>query len=221
MLIAAIGNIHGNLPALEAVLGEIDDAGIQTIVNTGDCVAGHPWPNEVIDLLRDRSIPTVQGEQDRLVARFERKRKSLARDISRVGGWTIGSHLRDEWARIQEAYEAARSENIEFLAALPKQLFLTIDGISVCVCHGTPQGRNDVLHEEDDIGKFRRLREAANTDIIICGRSHTPFSRVVDNTLFVNPGAVGISDGGPQQAIYATISTETEPWEALAHSVAY
>jgi len=210
MLIAAIGNIHGNLPALEAVLREIDDAGIQTIVNTGDCVAGHPWSNEVIDLLRERSIPTVQGEQDRLVARFERKRKSLARDISR-----------DECARIQEAYEAARSENLEFLAALPKQLFLTIDGISVCVCHGTPQGQNDVLHEEDDIGRFRRLREAANTDIIICGRSHTPFSRVVDNTLFVNPGAVGISAEGPRQATYVTISTETEPWEALAYSLAY
>jgi predicted phosphodiesterase len=210
MLIAAIGNIDGNLPALEAVLREIDDAGIQTIVNTGDCVVGHPWPDEVIDLLRGRNIPTVQGKQDRLVARFERKRRSLERDASA-----------DEFARIREAHEAARSGNIEFLAALPKQLFLTIDGISVCLCHGTPQNQNDALREKDDIGRFRRLRETANTDVIICGRSHTPFSRIVDNTLFVSPGAVGISAEGSRQAKYATISTETEPWEALAHSVAY
>ena len=210
MLIAAIGGIHGNFPAFEAVLREIDAAGIQTIVNAGDCVVGHPWPNEVIDLLRRRNIPTVQGERDRLVAQFERKRARLDRDLAP-----------DEFALIQETYDAIRGENIEFLSDLPRQLTLTIDGISICLCHGTPQGRNDALCEGDDIGKFRRLREAANTDIIICGRSHTFFSRLVDGTLFVNSGAVGIAANGQGQASYATISTETELWKALAHSVAY
>ena len=210
MLIAAMGDIHGNLPALEAVLREIDEMGVQTIVNTGDCVVGHPWPNEVIDLLRSRGVATVQGEWDRIAARFERKKARIEREIPA-----------EDLAAIRETYEATHSRNLEFLAALPRELHLTVDGITVCVCHGTPQGQGDALHENDEIGKYRRRREVANADIIVCGRTHVPFSRSVDNTLFVNPGAVGISADGGRVAQYATISTEAAPWEAQTHSVPY
>ena len=210
MLIAVIGDVHGNLPALEAVLMEIDDAGIQTIVNTGDCVVGHPWPNEVIDMLRARSVATVQGESDRLAARFERKKARIEREIPP-----------DILVRIRETHEATNSGNLEFLAGLPRVSHLTVDGIAVCLCHGTPQGQGDALYENAEIRVYRRLREAANADIIVCGRTHLAFSRIVDNTLFVNPGAVGVSADGRRVAQYATISTEAEPWEAQILSVPY
>lgn len=210
MLLAAIGDIHGNLPALEAVLAAIDDAGIHTIVNTGDCVVGHPFPNEVIDLLRARRIPSIQGESDRLAARFERKKARIERETDP-----------EQLTLIRETHEALRSGNLEYLAGLPRVLTLTVDGISICVCHGTPQSQSDALNEQDDLRTFRRVREAANTDIIICGRSHAPFAKRADNTLFVNPGSIGISVGEGNLAPYMVVSTETEPWEAQLHSVSY
>ncbi len=73
MLMAALGDIHGNLPALQAVLDAIDAEGIQTVVNTGDTVVGYPWPDDVIARLRERDVPSAQSESDRTVFRLARK----------------------------------------------------------------------------------------------------------------------------------------------------
>ncbi len=210
MLIAAIGDIHGNLPALEAVLKDIDEAGIQTIVNTGDCVVGSQWPDEVVEILRSRGIVTVQGEYDRLAARFERKKARIEREFAP-----------EIVCQIRATSEAMSSGNLEFLAGLPREKAFTVDGVAICLCHGTPQGQGDSLYENDEPRRFRRIREAANAEIIICGRTHTAFSRIVDNTLFANPGSVGVGTAVQNQAQYALISTESEPWGARILSVRY
>jgi putative phosphoesterase len=208
MWVAALGDIHGHLAALEAVLREIDEAGIQTILNTGDCVVGHPWPNEVIDVLRSRAIPTVQGELDRRTAHFVRKRRALEKACAR-----------EVFESLQQTYEAMRSEHLEYLAGLPRQRTLVVDGISICLTHGTPNGQTDTLHADDPPTRFHRLRELAHTDVIVCGRTHQAFCRLVDGTLFVNPGAVGLPAGEDTAASYAVIDTETEPWEGRLHQV--
>lgn len=201
MIVAVIGDIHGNLPALEAVLAPIDAAGIQTVLNTGDAVMGLPWPNEVVDLLRDRAVPSVQGEMDRLAAAFLRKGRGLE------GKWDAARFNALKWT-----YENLSSRNIEFLGGLPRQLNLTYEGIGVFVCHGTPGGGpTDELAEEDDEQHFLRQREAANAPIVVCGRTHRAFGRQVMDALFVNPGTVGIGEG---RASYALVSTEEEPWGA-------
>lgn len=206
MLMAVCGDIHGNFPAFEAVLAAVDDAGIQTIVCTGDCSVGHPRPNEVIDRLRARCIPSVQSELDRSAAYFHRKREQLR---ARCDAETFKA--------LQWTYENTSSKNLEYLRELPRHRVLTIDGITLFFSHGTPHSPKNELREADDIAKFQRLREKANTDIILCGRTHEPFARIVEGTLFANPGATGI---GPK-ASYAVIDTESEPWRAYFHKVQY
>lgn len=210
MLMAVCGDIHGNLPAFEAVLEAIDEVGIRTLVCTGDCVVGYPWPNEVIDLLRERRIPCVQGAWDRRAVSFHRKQGQLR-----------GKYSELELDALRWTYENTSSDNLEYLRELPRQRMLTIDGIGVFLCHGTPHGPNDDLREDLDIGKFLRLRETANTEIILCGRTHKPFSRIVEGALFANPGAVGVTSEDPPHASYAVIDTETEPWQAHFHKVRY
>jgi putative phosphoesterase len=210
MYMAAIGDIHGNLPAFQAVLAAIDDEGIQTIVNTGDAVAGHPWPNEVIDLLRNRNIPSVQGETDRRVVHFLRKQETLRRKLSE-----------DEFDALRQTHAALHSHNLEFLRSLPRHRMLRVEDIDLCVCHGTPGSQSETLDEEDPPGRFQRVRELTNARIVISGATHEPFSRTVDATLFVNPGAVGVAPSGARIARYARIDTETEPWEAHIQEVLY
>ncbi|MCX5771072.1 MAG: metallophosphoesterase family protein [Candidatus Hydrogenedentes bacterium] len=210
MYLAAIGDIHGNLPALEAVLAAIDEQGIQTVVNAGDLVVGHPWPNEVIDLTRNRNIPSVQGELDRRVVHFLRKQETLRRKLSE-----------DEFEALRQTHVAIQSYNLEFLRSLPRRRMLHVEGIDICVCHGTPTSQSDTLDEEDPPGKFRRARELTNAQIVISGATHRPFSRTVDGTLFVNPGSAGMSPGVARVATYAIVDTETDPWEARIQELDY
>lgn len=211
MLIAIIGDVHGNLPALNAVLDDIDNAGIQTVLNTGDSVVGFPWPNEVIGLLRERGIPSVQGEMDRAAAGFLRKTK----------------HFQQKWpakhfAALQWTYENLSSANIEFLAGLPHQRRLTFEGIELYLCHGTPGGgQTDSLASDDEEELFLRQREVANTPLIVCGRTHVPLQRHVLGSLFVNPGSVGWPAADDNRATYALLSTEEETWTAEPQRVEY
>lgn len=210
MLLAAFGDVHGNLPALAAVLAAIDEEGIESLVCTGDLVVGFPWPNQVLDLLIHRGIPCVQGEMDRAAAAFLRKSKAVRHKGSHA------LHLALEWT-----YAHTRSDHIELLKSLPRRRLLTYETIDVCLCHGTPSSQSESLHEDDDEALYRRERERANVRLIVHGRTHRPCARLVDDTLFVNPGSAGMPAGVGSRASYAVIDTETEPWSAQFRWVEY
>lgn len=207
MIIAAIADIHGNAAALRAVLSGIDEAGIHTILNAGDSVAGHNAPAECIDLLRSHAVHTVQSENDRNTMRYVRKRAAIDSRLDAT-----------KTAVIAQASTLCRSEHIEYLRRLPKTLTLRLDGIDVALAHGTLAGQTHSLTQEDTDDRFRRQREIAPARIYIFGRTHKPYARHVDDALFVNPGSVGEEAGA---AHYAIISTEVEPWTATFHTVAY
>ena len=208
MILAAVGDIHGNLPDLEAVLEAIDEAGIHTIVNTGDCVVGFPWPNEAVDLLRRREILTVQGDRDRFAVRFLRKQQTLRKK------WGDA-----EFRAVQWTHETARTDTLEYLRSLPRRGYLHLEGLGITVCHGTLTSQSEGLHPDDPESRFQRQWEEARSHVVILGRTHTPFQRWVGDTLFVNPGSVGINENGV--ARYALINTETNPWSVEFREARY
>ncbi|MCC6488716.1 MAG: metallophosphoesterase family protein [Candidatus Hydrogenedentes bacterium] len=210
MLMAAFGGVRGNLPALDAVLAAIDHAGIHTVANAGDSVLGYPWPNEVLVRLQSRRMHSVQGEMDRLVVRARRKADSLRERIDPAlmdaAAWT---------------HRVTQSSNLEFLGTMPRRIVYSVEGLSVCLCHGTPCSQSERLSPGDDDIRFRRQREYANVHVVIMGGGSEPFSRIVDGTLFVNPGLAGRGEGNTPTACYAVISTETSPWSVEFHHVPY
>ena len=208
MLMAAFGDVCGSLPALRAVLNAVDEAGIHTIVNVGDSVVGGPEPNEVIGLLRERGIASVQGIWDRRTVRFVRKGATLARRLSAT-----------EFDALKRTYDALHCDALEFLRGLPQQRVLEIEGLRVFLCHGAPGSRWDILPEDADPMKLQRAREAANADIVISGGAPTPYARTVDQALFVWPGPAAGHDS--QEATYAVINTESDPWQAQFRQVPY
>ena len=120
MIFAAIGDIRGNMIALKCVLDLVLHEGIQTIVNTGDSVVDHPGSHEVIEVLRHQSIPSVQGERDRLLARFSRKHASLRERLPEA-----------DFEALERAYDLCTSRDLEYLASLPSRLSLAVDGVSI------------------------------------------------------------------------------------------
>lgn len=199
MLIAVFGDIHGNAAALNAVLDDIDSYGIMALFHTGDCVCGHAENRAVVDLLLDKNIPGAKGEWDHRLVRYIRKRKTMANKLSP-----------EDLGLLDEAYHDCTSKQIEFLNGLPRTYTRILDGIDIAVCHGTINSHHESLGSQDDDSKYMRQRELEPARIIISGRTHQAHSRQIGDTLFVNPGSVGINDDG--LARYALISTEQEPW---------
>ena len=200
MLFAVIGGVHGNCAALDSALARIDGLGIHSVLCSGNIAVGHPGANPVIDRLRDRRIVCVQGESDRFAVRALRKADSLRK---RLGD--------DRFDALQRAHDTLTSGNLEFLRALPHRIALSFEGKSVCLCHGTVTSQSNVLRAEDPIGHFRRQREAANSDIIVCGSDEEAFVRVVDRTLFVNPGGLDSPDCA---ASFVVVNTDADPISA-------
>jgi putative phosphoesterase len=201
VVIAVLGDIHGNSAALNAILDDIDSFGILTIFHTGDCVCGNSGNREVVETLQEKGILGAKGEWDHRLVRYIRKQKTMAKKLSI-----------DELQMLDEAYNECISSQIEYLNGLPRTLKTTLDGIDIAVCHGTINSHQDTLKADDDDGRYMRQRELMPAQIIVSGRTHQAHSRQIGDTLFVNPGSVGMNDDG--LARYAIISTEEQPWSA-------
>lgn len=197
MLIAVIGGAHGCATALGSALARIDDLGIHTALCTGNLAAGGDDGDRVIERLRERRVTCVQGELDRLVVRALRKADSLRKRFPDA-----------EFDAIVRAHESLASGNIEFLRALPQRIALTFEGKSVYLCHGSVSSQSAATRPDDSLDRFRRQREAANSDVIVCGSDEDAFVRAVDTTLFVNPGRLDVAS---DCVSFAVLDTDAEP----------
>ncbi len=212
MRYALISDIHANLPALEAVLLEIERRGdIDAVYHLGDLVGYAPWPDETVALLRGSGIMGIQGNYDSTVAtdhehcgcRYEDPRQEEL------------AHVSYEWTRLHCSRETKK-----YLASLPFRLEVRPRGghhssPTLLLVHGTPT-LNTVYWSEDRSDDFcRRMAEAAGArtgDVICFGHTHMPWHRTVDDMHFVNTGSVGRPKDGDWRAGFAVVQVgETEP----------
>ena len=210
MLLAAIGDIRGNLPALEAAMQMIDSRGIQTIVNTGNIVVGAPFPDEVIRMLDLYRVQSAMGDLDRYVANFRKRAEAARQELSP-----------EEYQAIEWTHKHIRSRNIEYLRGLKRRFVTTLEGLSFCISHGCPTSPSDSLEADDDETIFRRQREYANVHVVVVGKASKPYYRFVDDTLFVCPGKLGVLDNDQASGSFAIINTETRPWLVTLEAIHY
>lgn len=206
MIFAVIGSINGNDHALTVALDSIGEAGVQTILHTGNAVVGSPGGNEVMALLAAHRVTCVQGNTDRLAVRFSRKQETMERKVDSA----LLSDLRF-------AHEYLTSENLETLRDWRKSKTVALEDLSGFLCHGSPGNPREILTADTPLEKLKRQRETARADIIICGGGDAPFSRLIDGTLIVSPGMLSPNPG---TARYMLVNTEVKPWTAVPHTVA-
>ena len=205
MRYALISDIHANLPALEAVLDDIDRrADAHAIYHLGDLVGYAPWPNEVVELLRRRAIPGVAGNYDSTVAtgykhcgcRYEDPRQEEL------------SHISYAWTQEQVSPDSRR-----WLGALPFRIDLRplgghLAGPRLFLVHGNPV-LNTVYWTEDRPNDFcLKMAEqlgARAGDVVAFGHTHLPWQRVIDGIHFVNTGSVGRPKDGDWRAGYVIV----------------
>jgi putative phosphoesterase len=181
MRVAVLSDVHGVLPALEAVLAEPDLRAADRIVVLGDVAAG-PQPREAIDLLRelgDRAA-WISGNTDRMLIEHRRGEQGPAPGIL-------------AWAA-----EQLDEDHAALLSRLPPSLTMTVGGLGeVLFCHATPRNDEEVVLVNSSISRwndvFADLDPACRT--IVCGHTHMPFVRLANGRLVVNPGSVGMPYG--------------------------
>jgi predicted phosphodiesterase len=196
MRIAVIGDIHANLPALEAVLDDVARIGADGLYCVGDVVGRGPHPNEVVDLLRSVEVPTVQGNWD----------EAIGMDREQTGSvWSSGDAEAEGNASMAWSADQLTESNKAWLRQLPTTLRLTIAGRSVFFFHGSPLKANDYLWAARPSRVFARIGSDEADDLFCFGHTHETFHRVVGQAHFVACGSVGCGTDGDARARYAVI----------------
>ena len=183
-----MSDIHGNLPALEAVLADVEREDVGAIVVPGDSISG-PWPAEVFDLLAAVGARIVRGNADRLdeVRRFDNDQ----------GAWN------------EERLGAGRLATV---AAWPLTLELDIGGLGrVLVCHSTPVSDDPIYTRLTPDDELIALFGPVEANVLVCGHTHMQYDRRLFSGLrIVNPGSVGLPYEGRRGAFWALLGPDVE-----------
>jgi predicted phosphodiesterase len=188
MPVAALYDIHGNLPALEAVLAELPGAGVDRIVVGGDVVTG-PMVREVLSRLLDLDIPVQfivgNGEVAVLTEMTGAEPPAWYRGIPEQHRETV------RWQARQ-----LRPEHERLFASWPRTVRVTIPALGeVFFCHATPRDENEVFTRLTPDDRLLPVFEGLNVPLVVCGHTHMQFDRTIGPVRVVNAGSVGMPFG--------------------------
>ncbi|HEY3726251.1 MAG TPA: metallophosphoesterase family protein [Solirubrobacteraceae bacterium] len=213
--VAALYDIHGNLPALEAVVAELHADPPDAVVVGGDVAAG-PMPLEVLTLLRELPWPVhwLRGNADRAV-------------MMGFDG-TIPPELRDHPLFEGDAWAATRISRADrdFLDSLPPLLLLPIDGIGeVLFCHGTSRSDEERVTTATPPQRLARVLAEAGAGVMVGGHTHRQFDRTVEGRRMINAGSVGRPYEHQPGAYWLTlgpgVSLERTPYDTVGADAAF
>ncbi len=182
--VAVLSDIHGVLPALNAVLAEPDVTAAERIVITGDIAAG-PLPAQTLDRLcgLGDKVVWVRGNADRELVQLAR------------GGTTAIPDPIAPWAAAQ-----LRPDQVERLDGLPHPVTLRLEGFGdVVFCHGTPRDDDEVVLVDTRLAQWAEALDGLPDQIstVVCGHTHMPYARLAHGRLIVNPGVSACRTAGP------------------------
>jgi predicted phosphodiesterase len=226
MRLAVLSDIHGNLPALEAVLADAADSRVDGVVNLGDILSGPLWPAETAERLMALELPTIRGNHERQLLTLPRE--------------SMGAS--DAFAAC-----AITPAQRDWLESLPATREL---GADVYLCHGTPDNDLGYFLETVTAEGWRgpaepglraaTAQEAAERAggirhrLILCGHTHLPRAvQLVDGRLVVNPGSVGlqafdddrprphVAEAGTPHARYALLTRRAALWQVELRALPY
>lgn len=197
MRFAALYDIHGNLPALEAVLRDVRQADVDQIVVGGDVVPG-PMARDALKRLLDLDLPThfIRGNGELAIL----AQMTAARTGS-VTYWGTTSGARPPESIVEVYRWTAAQLQAEFepaLAQWPKTLQLEIDGLAeVLFCHSTPRSETEVFTRLTAEDRLLPIFEEIKASVVVCGHTHMQFDRMIGRTRVANAGSVGMPFGEP------------------------
>ncbi len=193
MQVGVLSDIHGNKPALKAVLEAMPS--VDMLVNAGDIVGYNPWPSACLELVRERELPSVMGNHDRAVASGTAFRfNGLAK------------------AGVKHARQALTESQQSWLGQLPEQRIVA-DG-RIQIVHGHPQDPDRYTYPEEFTPSLLDV-----APVLVMGHTHVQHAETYEEGVVLNPGSVGQPRDGDPRAGYAVVDTES--YDVELHRVQY
>ena len=196
MRIAVFSDVHANLQAMQAVWEDLEGQRPDVVYCLGDLVGYGAHPNEVVEFVRERQVPTVMGNYDEGVGFDLPECGCVYRDPAD----DARGKLSLQWTR-----KVTTDENKRYLQGLPFQLRLEDRSPRLLLVHASPRKINEYLYADRPQASFERLAKMAGTDVLLFGHTHLPYTKTVGRTLFVNTGSVGKPKDGDPRAGYVLL----------------
>jgi predicted phosphodiesterase len=206
--IAVISDIHANPFALEAVIDDIRNVGVDEVVVGGDMVGRGPLGSAVVDLVRDLGWKSVRGNHEDYTLEFRRE--------SVPASWLTDV----EWAASRWMAQEIDDEHAEYLDTLP--FTLTAESApSLRVFHGSPRSYQEGIGEWTCTEKLTEHFESIEEPLLVCAHTHRPLVREVGEGLIVNVGSVGLPFNGDWRAQYVIFTLKASGWDVEFRQVDY
>ncbi|RKR84964.1 putative phosphoesterase [Mucilaginibacter gracilis] len=174
MKIALFSDVHANLPALEAMLTDMDSHKPDAVYCLGDLVGYNVWPNQVIAAIRQRQIATLMGNHDLKV-----QAAPLAQPSAQ-----------------NYAYQLVDALHINYLNTLPSHIRLEYPNLNILMVHGSPRQVNEYVLHDTDQQQVLTMMQDARADVLIGGHSHKPYHRIIDAGGGVYSHVINIGSAG-------------------------
>ena len=211
MKIALFSDIHANLPALEAFFQDVEQKNPDALYCLGDLVGYNIWPNEVINEIRKRRIPTIAGNYDFGIGRSSDEcgcayKTDYEKDMGKISISFTNSIVNDDERR--------------YLRSLPAHLKIEFqlneDKLNLLLVHGSPRKINEYLFEDRDEKSMLRIMEQADADIMCFGHTHKPYHRILNVQAdgqnryrhAINIGSVGKPKDGDSRGGYVMLTID-------------
>lgn len=206
---AVLADVHGNMPALEAVLADMRQHRVDGIVVAGDLTCG-PHQIETTDLLRSLGSQMIQGNGENNLVRDD---TGHAPDYWRTSR---------QWALHRWTYRNLDRATLDFIATLPEQLVISLPGTAaIRVVHGSPRDPAEGLCPDDDLAALELALAQIAEPVLVCGHTHIQWKWERDGRLAFNPGSVAGPLDGHVGAQYALLTWQDNRWQVGHRIVPY
>jgi putative phosphoesterase len=213
MRIALFSDVHANLPALEACFQSMDEQKPDAVYCLGDLVGYNVWPNEVINEIRRRGIPTIAGNYDQGIGL-----------MSDECGCAYKTEGEKDMGKISISFtnSLVKPKERAYLRTLPAHIRvefgLNNDKLNLLLVHGSPRKINEYLFEDRDEKSLLRMMEQSEADIMCFGHTHKPFHRTLraepeEPTRYrhaINIGSVGKPKDGNPKGCYVILTINAD-----------
>ena len=211
MRIAIISDIHSNIHALDAVLADIEAKGVDSVYATGDLVGYLPYPNEVVNRIREKNIPSIRGNHDDVIGKGKHFSQEEVAEMDMLQQQGNASSVYTN--------NTISQENRRYLSELPDHLVIDLAGIKVRLVHGSLDRIDEYLYEEDD--KLAQVAESFEEDVLVFGHTHIPFVKKINGKSFINAGSVGKPKHGNSKGAYVLLAHDDKGFKAEIVEVFY
>jgi len=209
MRFAVLSDIHGNLPALEAVIGDLAEQGFDKLILAGDYIGG-PHPVESINMLLPYDPVMISGNSDSNLIRL--------RNDKAPEEWYESL----QFSLLRWANNNVDDRTIDILQSLPEQRSIPLTGSNaIRVVHGSPRNQAESIFPESDPETLEIAFSKIKEQVLICGHTHVPWKIERNGRLALNPGAVGGPLNGQVCAHYAILDRGRDCWDVEHRSVIY